>query len=498
MAFLFILDFFCIIFIINQFKMAFADPNSATTLSLKYKPGQDKRVLASNSESIFTFGDFQIQRNYDYDYLTADTKHLSFDGFATLESLQGKKFIADTTTDYIRENELHLPKKDPKSHAYFSSFYTEVATAINNIIENYPYAIMSYNNGSSSIFDYSENYDNTTHKSYSYFKMPLSALTNQGNVILNSGETNGDISLAYNYDEFAVQLSGDSVVHTINNYSFSGTYLYIEIDGFLLNSSSTTGATPVYIRPTKERLSDYNKNASSLEQQLIGDGILLVPDVESALGISYEQAFPWPKTIDGFSIDSYGTTFDNYKEAILNAAEKIDEEKTNIFLKTIVPENYMEFDSDNQIFATIIQTYAHEFDKIKKYIDAIVYAHSIGYSEDESVPDKFMFKLSNMMGWKLSNSFSELSMLEYLTTDLDDAENSYTYYNLQIWRRILTNLVWLYKKKGTRDAITFVFKLLGAPDNLVTFNEFVYNINRKQQTNASIVNQKSNIIPSAE
>jgi len=36
--------------------------------------------------------------------------------------------------------------------------------------------------------------------------------------------------------------------------------------------------------------------------------------------------------------------------------------------------------------------------------------------------------------------------------------------------------VWLYKRKGTRDALSFIFKLLGAPDCLINFNEFVYDI----------------------
>jgi hypothetical protein len=42
---------------------------------------------------------------------------------------------------------------------------------------------------------------------------------------------------------------------------------------------------------------------------------------------------------------------------------------------------------------------------------------------------------------------------------------------LEIWRRILININWLYKKKGTRDAIQFIFKLLGAPECLLRFDE---------------------------
>ena len=242
--------------------------------------------------------------------------------------------------------------------------------------------------------------------------------------------------------------------------------------------TGTTQTYPyaLYIRPTKERMHDYNQSTTNLERQMLGDGAFLIPNTDTIDDDYNEQVFIWPKTIDGFAPDSYGSYFDDYKENILIAAEKVDEEKTNIFIKTVIPENYLELDSEGQIYRTIVQSYAYEFDKLKNYIDALAYAHNVEYSGEESVPNKFMVKLSNLLGWKLSDSFSELDLFEYLTSDLDGQENSYSYFNLEIWRRILINLVWLYKKKGTRDAIMFIFKLLGAPDNLIKFDEFIYEI----------------------
>jgi len=455
-------------------------PNSATTLSVNYRPGQNKRLFSSKSEAIFSFGDFTIENNYTLNQLTGYTRSSQFGTFDNLQTLSAANFSNDSFTFSVQHNELNLPKRNPKSHAYFSSFYTNVATSINTIIENFPYAILSHNGGNTNIFDYTEYFNGITLQKTSSFKIPVSGLTNQGNIALASGNTEETYSLSYEYDEFCIQLSATTSakteVFTIKDYSFSGTYLYFEVYGFLMSSGTATYENALYIRPTKERMFNYNDSITALETQLLNEGIFLIPAIDTTADDSFEKTFTWPRTIDGFSPDSYGTDFEDYKENILAAAEKVDQEKTDIFIKTVIPENYTELDSDNEIYRTIIQTYAYEFDKLKNYIDAMAYAHSIEYNNEETVPKKFLTKLGSLLGWKLSEGFSELDLFDYLTSDLDENSNSFSYFNLEIWRRILINLVWLYKKKGTRDAIMFIFRLIGAPDSLIKFDEFVYDI----------------------
>ena len=197
--------------------MPFGQPNSATTLSINFSPGQEKRLLNSKSEAIFTFGDFTIEKDFSSTSLTGFSKNLSFGGFSTLQSLNADGFTYDyTKTDFIQQNELNLPKKDPKSHSYFSSFYTNVASSINNIIKNYPYAILSYNNGGATIFDYVEYFNNTTQETSSSFKIPVAGLVNQSGIILTSGNTDGVLSLPYDYAKFCIQISGNTNVFKIS------------------------------------------------------------------------------------------------------------------------------------------------------------------------------------------------------------------------------------------------------------------------------------------
>lgn len=459
-------------------------PDTANTLSVFYRPGEDVRLVSSSSPSIFTFGDFRIYTDNASDPLSAGTLGLSFGGFSTLESLDGVD-LRPPTTYSVSPNELNLNPSDSFSYAYFGSFYTEVANAINTIINTFPYALLSYEFGTGvTIYDYTANYNNLTGEKTSTFKIPYSALKNQGGIIINSGSSIGSLSIASDYSQFSIQMSATTSAQTntflIQGFSFSADtspYLEFSINGFLEGVTGATSTLPIYIRPTKERLANFKFAISELEYNMLYGFKLKTLDVENDRE-ELENNFVWPKTIDGFNPDTYGDAFEEFKKSMLKAAADTDDAKTNILVKTVIPENYLELDSEQQIYASLVQTYGHEFDEIKRYIDGIAFAHTITYNKLENVPDKFIKKLSNLLGWKLSDSFNELDLFQYLAGNADGQNNSYSYYNLEIWRRILININWLYKKKGTRDAIQFIFKLLGAPECLLRFDEFVYKINQ--------------------
>ena len=480
--------------------MAFLEPHSATTLSIKYRPGREEFYAPTASESIFTFGDFKIDRPIDFDVISANTEVIHFGPYSTIDNLGMSGYNANITT-YVKPWELNLPEKDPLSYSYFSSFYTEVATAINNIIDNYPYVIVSKTDALSAytIYDYDKTYDTLTGEITATGKIKLNTFINQGNVEINSGGTENSPSLISNFDKFGIQLAGDTEIHSIKDISLyrdsvtpANSYINFEISGTISAITNNTIST-IYIRPIKTRTAEFTQNLSALENHLLYNGVLTVPDIENEeqnddVDIEYE----WPKVIDGFNPDNQGDDFESYKSDILTIAEYIDKEKTNIFLKTIIPENYLELDTDDRLYKTMVQTYAQEFDLLKKYIDSLAYAHSVTYDGQESVPEKFIGKLSELLGWKLSSGFNEKDLFEYLVGDQDTKTGSYTKFNLEIWKRILVNISWLYKKKGTRDALMFIFKLLGAPDCLIEFNEFVYNINQAV-TNVELEQQFENL-----
>jgi len=470
-----------------------ASINTGTTLDVNPTPGRDVRFAATNSESVFTFGNFRLDRDVQQNFLDNTDSQLSFSSYYNINNSDSTDFDVLRIVN-TKENELNLNPEEPTSYAYFGSFYTKVANAINSIVDNFPYAFLSQSISSGvTIYDYSHDLV----QNFSSFKVAFSSITNQGNIIYVSGRTEQsemEIDLFNDTDKFAIQLSGDSqstitgdtfvnVIHKIISYNYSlGNYFEFTIEGILLPEepvTSTEFSYPLYIRPTRARYGQYKKTISNLEEQLLNSGNFLVPSPDTD---TYERVtFTWPRTIDGFAPNSYGFEFENYATSILNSARSVDQEKTDIMLRTMLPENFVNLDSENQIYRKLTITYAEEFDKIKQYIDGLAYAHSISYDGSESIPNKFVVRLANLLGAKLPNAFSSENILDYLAGEVDETGRSYDDYNLELWRRMLNNIVWLYKKRGTRDALNFIFKLLGAPDCLFNLEEFIYEVKQVQE-----------------
>lgn len=456
--------------------------NTANTLSIRSSPGEEKLFPNTALESIFTFGDFKIHRDLTPNLLSGETAGISFGNFSSLSTLS-----ADTNTFdaykvlNISENELNIKKEKPESYVYFGSFYTKVASSINNIINNFPYALLSFDNFTGySILNYVNNYNNT-----SSFSLPVSAITNQGYVVYASGLTRSNsattpINLFTDYNQYEIELSSTTLHQNTYEiisytYNYSNSLLNFQVNGYVLSANTSASTLPIYIRPSKRRYYEYKNTISDLEYQLLFEQTFLVPNPDTD---TFERSsFVWPVSIDGFNPDTYGTEYEDYVENLLTSASAVDEIKTNWMIRTMIPENYLELDNEGMIYRKMVNVYADEFDKIKKYIDNLAYSHSVNYQNEETIPDKFLYRLSRLLGWEPINEFTDSDIFDYLVSEDSDG---YTHqmYNHDLWKRILISINWLYKKKGTRDALQFIFKLMGAPDCLINFNEFIYKINQ--------------------
>jgi len=470
--------------------------NTGKTLSIFTSPGQDKLFPTVSSQSVFTFGDFRIDRGNIFDNLELSSSTISFSNFSTLENFSSSTINEAAFT--TKENELNPDVKNPNSYSYFGSFYTKVSRGINSLIESFPYAILVNTSGlSDTIFGYSID----SFAKNSTFNVPISAITNQGNIIYASGITDiNTATLFKNFNVFSIQFSGTANTqnYDILNYSYTtGTtgYMQFTIDSLLTGVTASTSTQALYIRPTPHNYSQYQRTISNLEYQLAFDGTFKVPDNDNDSVFVYET-FTWPRLVDGFNIDTYGTDFDSYKDSILRAATRIDEVKTSWMIRTMIPEQFIELDTDTQIYQKLISVYGEEFDTIKAYIDNLAFMHTVNYDRLESVPDKFMYKLSKLLAFDFHDSFSNADIFEYLLTEDEDGKTLQDY-NLELWRKMLKNIVWLYKNKGTRDALMFIFKLIGAPESLISLNEFSYKINKinyfgktaEQENEDSLTNQ---------
>ena len=462
--------------------MPFGQPSSANTLSLRFRPGEDLRNFPTASQSVFTHGNYRMERDFSDNLLSAYTNSLKFDGYESIDSMN-MTGITDADTTFVHARELKLVDREASSYVYFGSMRMETLVAMNNIIDNWPYAVLAQNFGQSGITIYSYTAITASAsgigKDISQFRVPYSAITNMGGVVLNSGSTRQGRSLLLDTDDFVVQLSGSAVQHSIVSYTFSaGEYLEFQVLDSLLSSATSSSTVNLYIRPNDKVVENFKSSLSPLEYHILYRGNWLMPNPYFDDGTTIPVSFTWPKLIDGFNPDITGDDFESYRNELLEFTEKMDIEKTDVLMRSVIPENYLELDSEQEIYRNIVQAYAHQFDIIKRYVDGLAFGHTITYDQKNNVPDKFLFKLTQLLGLKLPNGFNEMDFFNYLASDTHDEETTIQEYNIEIWRRILVNIVWLFKKKGTRDALMFIFRLIGAPDCLIRLNEFVADVQR--------------------
>jgi len=130
----------------------------------------------------------------------------------------------------------------------------------------------------------------------------------------------------------------------------------------------------------------------------------------------------------------------------------------------------------------ILDLYGRSFDETKKFIDALAHMNSVNYTIKNDIPSLLLKNLSETLGWKinvspissddfLSSVFGNTNKIEYpgFSRALTPTELNYQFY-----RNLILNSAYLFKSKGTRKSIEFLLRLVGAPEALVEFNEYIY------------------------
>ena len=188
----------------------------------------------------------------------------------------------------------------------------------------------------------------------------------------------------------------------------------------------------------------------------------------------------WPK--DGvWNLDIISGRFDNYLTKLADTAESLDTYKTNLVSRFLVTDSIKEFDTIDHRVEKVLQIYGRSFDQIKQFIDSLAWMNSVDYVPGNDIPSQLLFNLSQTLGW--TNNFSPITNENFLDSVFGTTTSEYPGYarsqtptelNYQFYRNLILNSAYLFKSKGTRRSVEFLLRLIGAPDALIDYNEFIY------------------------
>lgn len=145
-------------------------------------------------------------------------------------------------------------------------------------------------------------------------------------------------------------------------------------------------------------------------------------------------------------------------------------------LNDMLPDILFAGDEKN-ILENLLNAMGDLLDDLKEYVDQMANVKTQSYDEINRVPNKFLPVLANQFGVELFQSSINSSVESFLsnsTSGLTTQEITYS-----IWNRILNNIQYLAKAKGTKDVLKSIAKIYGLDQNFIRTDEYSLFENKK-------------------
>ncbi len=463
-----------------------------------------------NEASIFTLNNFSITTNID----SKPDKNFITNKFSSFTSLDTLNLNINTLQALLDNNAKIFLNFDPteiSNYAYFGSMVEFVRVSLENIIMNWPASlfidiidnITTINTGNTVY-----NYDYNSLTDVATFKIDTNHIFNPYGVnylingdIISSFATNNDLKiLSSNYLNYVISVATGEfdIIGFTGATNVLNDFITIQTKGNVFSASTPSIATSFHLKPNKINVETFFNSLDTFQDNLLNR--LSIPNYRSTFSYQVEtdggntilsqQSLIWPVS-DGYNLDFNTTKYTNYVSDLLTMAQQADESQSNLLARFLTSQSISDFDTipndggtqvvtEGQIMNKTLKIYGRSFDYIKQYIDGLAYANVVTYDKKNNTPDATLKNLSSLLGWQLLSPSEENDIINhYLNT------NSSTYSGqsrgltaaeseVELWRRLIMNTPWLWKSKGTRKGVEFLFKFIGTPDGLVTFNEYVY------------------------
>jgi len=445
-----------------------------------------------------------------------------------IENLSAAQQLSSNNLDVFVNNNI----SDISSFVLYGSLKKRLAVAVQTIVNFFPGALFvdgvdtNYVSGNTTAYDilYNSATKETTFKTnVNLLSNPFSLeFTTNGNQINNNinqqqilnnfetfgvsantliniaaGKTSSLRNLTKEFKKYSLSFSGkvgdqEYNVKNLEPQNTNNNYLIFSVEGNPFNAPTNVGATTIlstdifYIKPTQQQTEEEFKKFQSIEAFLVNRDVSPIYTAtfntikETTDGAKYYDKIKktWPLE-DSVNIDTTTEKYTNYLIELSDLGEELDGEKTNLISRFLTSPLLKEFDNTNQKVEKTLQIYGRSFDDIKTFVDGISYMTKVSYDGKNNIPNELIKNFAQTLGWSTPSTLNNTTFLDSVlgvgTPQYSGTSISKTpaELDIELYRRILLNTAYLFKSKGTRKSIEFLLGLLGAPEALVEFNEYV-------------------------
>ena len=172
---------------------------------------------------------------------------------------------------------------------------------------------------------------------------------------------------------------------------------------------------------------------------------------------------PMPKT--------GSTTFSSWYDVIHESASRWDTDNIHS-LQNNLPLLIRE-DTGSLDLKTFLNMVGEHFDLIRNHVDSYVSLHKREYKKTNSVSTNLMPAIASSLGWELIAPFTG-SIREFFGGSDTELYGGTTTEKMthDTWRKILNNLIYLYKSRGTLNSVDALVNIYGYPSDTLSVQEY--------------------------
>jgi hypothetical protein len=186
------------------------------------------------------------------------------------------------------------------------------------------------------------------------------------------------------------------------------------------------------------------------------------------------SSLSWPYDVNGDRRLSTSNEVTNWYNDITELATIYDNNNSNYVLNNI--PQYIVNNSENESLLLFFSMIGHHFDNIYYHTKSIEKSRGLGYKAKDGISDKLLFDTLKSFSWDAKNLAADANLWSYVFGKDSEGNAKETNPSKQrtneVWRRIVNNLPYLLKHKGTRRGIHALMACYGIPSSNLSILEF--------------------------
>lgn len=171
---------------------------------------------------------------------------------------------------------------------------------------------------------------------------------------------------------------------------------------------------------------------------------------------------------------STDSSVESWYTGIKSSATEFDATNKNLLVNNL--PQHIKDDEEGQDFILFFNMIGQHFDILSNYIKGLETSKDLAHKHDNGIANDLIYHMLESLGWDADMGVKSQYLWEYAFGISKDGQDL-TFWSgkrrqQEIWRRLLNNLPYLYKHKGTKRALAAAMACYGIPTSMLTILEF--------------------------